>query len=527
MDCVCPHCGKKIKSGNYSFDLTKYIEEQLINATGFFKGITKEERMSVQGGIQSLFNSLNDCSLSVIPMEDRLVYSEEQIWNWPIRSSAPSRVVMMGMPYDKINSLFKKIPAGMNPGSENAARSWIEDNRDVLITMGFEFILEKQGHGAIRFDLIRSTYNQEPVVRERVCPECGRTLSFWAGRYDEICLGVLGGPRVSKSTTLTACASVFLRGFKGITWQGHMQDKQYKIFGRDYLEKYREGLPIDATEIGRDNIPRVSFFVTIRDQKTNLLRKELTLTFVDLPGEFNDEKGINAQLFSKYAHYFENVDFLWYCTDPGELLQVNVTADKSELVQELGYDKDKKILSTEEICTNMTLVSGLFNNKVRKVPVAYILGKTDASLISPEEKQQYHLYHPAAGANYASGQGPFDIRFFHGETLPVRQYMFLKNPILINTFERCFEDHCYFAISAYGFSPTKGSGKLHAFNVTVPFMWMLVLKSYYPITKVIRENRFGRVRSRKVVYYLNNDDVPNGEREKDLRNLFIKGLYLE
>lgn len=520
MDCVCPHCGRKIEDGKIGFDLTGFIKEQLLLATGY-QGfdLSSDKKTRVCGGIEKLFNSLS--------IEKHLIYNEEEIWNWPLKSDDHGRVVVMGMPYDRVTALFGNLDGENSTNVVKDAYEWISQGKEILTAIRFPLILEKEGRGSIRFNLIRSTFNNRPIIKGRVCPVCGNTLSFWSGRYEEICLGVLGGPRVSKTTTLTACANVFLKGFEGITWQGSMVDEEYRKFSDAYLKKYRAGQSIEATvqRGGKNNVPRVSFFVTIRDKHTNMLIKEMTLTFVDLPGELNNEEGINDEFYARYSHFYENVDFLWYCTDPGELLQLTEVAENSEKVQELGYGGRERIMSTEEICTNMTRVASIFNRENKKVPVAYILGKTDTTLISNMERDQYHLYSPNL-IGYAAGKGAFDIQHFHGESSLVSEYMIERNPILINTFNSNFPDHCYFAVSAYGFAPSKaGNAELRPFNVAVPFMWMLALKSCYPIIKVVARRGLGGVKYSRVPYYLKN--ASKNEKEKDYYNLFLRGQYLE
>ncbi len=519
MECVCPHCGKKIGNGQVGFDLTDFIKKQLFLATGF-PGIKapEEERTLVQGGIEMVFNSLSP--------GDHLIYCEKEIWNWPLQSGNPVRVVLMGMPYDRLLHLFDHHRQTSAADNVNKAGEWLRSNKEVLISMCFPLILEKQGNGGILFNLIRTTFDQSPVVSRRVCPECRGELSFWAGRYEEICLGVLGGPRVSKTTTVTACADLFRQGYEGITWQGHRTDSEYVKFEEEFLKKYRAGKSIDATRDIKNNIPKVSFHVTVQDKRSNVLIKELTLTFVDLPGELNNEAGINDEFYARYAHYFDNLDCLWYCTDPGELLQLTDTAEHSSKVRELGYEGNKKALSTDEICTNMFSVAFIFNRNGRRVPVAYILGKTDSSLISDTEKNQFHLFHPSCGPNYASGNNPFEIQFFHREALAVRSFMAQKNPVLVNTFEQNFPNHGYFAVSAYGFAPSEEERRPQPFNVAVPFLWMLALHSCYPITKMIRRRKpFGRVMFETVSYYLKN--AQKSEQDKDYYNFFLRGGYLE
>ena len=489
-------------------------------ATGF-PGLTMNddnEAGAVRGGIEAVFNLLSK--------KDRLVFSEEEIWNWMPIPNESSKTVKMRLPYERIRSLFERYNnSAMNGNVIQKALEWMRRGEVTLACMCFPMILEKEGDGDIRFNLIRSPLDQRPVVEERVCPECGETLSFWAGRYDEICLGILGGPRVSKTTTLTACATAFMRpgGYEGITWEGSNRDTEYRNFKEGALQRYQEGRPIGATLTTKNSIPRLSFCVSVRDKRTGQMAGKLTLTFVDLPGELNNEKGIDALFFERYAQYFENVDYLWYCTDPGELLQLRASAQDNPVVHNLGYEGDKRVLTNDEIKDNMRRVAALLNRNGKQIPVVYILGKTDSELISDSENYMYHLYSRNPGRDYHIAEQPFDIRFFCDEGNRVRNYMIGQNPDLIRTLEENFAKHCYVALSAYGFTPTDaGNDSLYPFNVTVPFMWMLAMESKIQITKYIRNWRgaFEQIR-----YYLNQ--APKKELEKDYFNLFIRGAYLE
>ena len=498
MKCVCPYCGKMTESGKIGFDFTEFISNQLKNAMGF-PMIKTEDRMGVDQGIQSVFNNL--------PAKDHLIFTEEEIWNWEKISESPVKTVIMYMPYDRLIQIFsssKEKNGGLAKDSVNKTYQWLMQNSSILCNMCFPLILVKEGSGDIRFNLIRSTFDQKPIVKARVCPACGEQLSFWSGRYPEICLGVLGGPRVSKTTTLTACASAFMKpgGYKGITWQGSKLDKEYIEFSNMYLRKYEAGTPIDATKTTQ-SIPRVSFCVNIRDTITNVLEKIITLTFVDLPGELTNEEGINDEFYSRYAQFFENVDYIWYCTDPGELMQNPGSTQKAEL----GYEKDKQILTTEEISDNMMKVSALFKrlqetrpqyiefvinsrNTSKKeyipkvVPVAYILGKSDSSLCAPMEKKEYRLYPVEPISGHRIAERPFDLQYFTKCCNATRYYMYQKNSVLVNAFEYYFPYHCFIPVSAYGFAPTEEkSDTLRPFNVTAPFMWMLTLESCIKLTR--------------------------------------------
>ena len=524
MDCVCPYCGKKILAGRIGFDFTDYISKQLEMAMGFPGVVTDQEKVSkesIKGGLQAVFGKL--------PIEERLVFSEEEIWNLPVISESPSRTVMMNMPFDRLIGLFDvhRKKEGFAKQNIEDSYQWLTRNSQILFSMCFPLILEKEGNGDIRFNLIRTTLDDRPILRKRVCPVCGNNLSFWSGRYREICLGVLGGPRVSKTTTLTACAYAFMKngGYEGISWQGSRKDQEYIDFEELYLKRYKAGLPIKATKT-TENVPRVSFRVTIADRKTGTPLEILTLTFVDLPGELNNQNGIDGEFFHRYSHYFQNVDYIWYCTDPGELQQLQGSAEKNEAVRKLGYDLDKTVLSLDAIRDNMIGVSKIFERNGKSIPVALILGKTD--FCSNDDMRQYHLYARKPGSWHRIATNPFDVRYFNDEAVRVRAYMARMNSGLVASFEENFKNHCYIALSAYGYAPTdydedekRSYAPLMPFNVTAPFMWMLVLESSIPLTKMA----YRRGKYTQMTHYLRL--ASKEESRRDYYNLFVRGPYLD
>ena len=173
MDCVCPYCGKKILAGRIGFDFTDYISKQLEMAMGFPGVVTDQEKVSkesIKGGLQAVFGKL--------PIEERLVFSEEEIWNLPVISESPSRTVMMNMPFDRLIGLFDvhRKKEGFAKQNIEDSYQWLTRNSQILFSMCFPLILEKEGNGDIRFNLIRTTLDDRPILRKRVCPVCGNNL---------------------------------------------------------------------------------------------------------------------------------------------------------------------------------------------------------------------------------------------------------------------------------------------------------------------------------------------------------------
>lgn len=513
MKSVCPHCGRLIEEGEQAFDLTPYLGSQVkryLNSEEFNKGCGGylDKKNTLLQGMERLFNNFAD--------NNPLIFKEKELWN--MTSEKPDmatvkRTVLMKFPYDEIK---KRIGITQeNDEKYSEVNEWYLSNKSFMSKLVLRLNLIKMGNGDICFDTITDAYNNTVVVRERICPHegCHGKLSFWSGRYKEICLSVLGGQRVSKTTTLTAMADVFLKGHQGVTWEGSRSDEAYKEFEDTCLNSYRKGKPIPPTAVIKNNTPRISFRVKLGTTGY------IVLTFVDLPGELNNENGLSDELFEKYHHYFDNVDFMWYCTDPAELCRLEQAAHQGNLADQHGYGEGKTALRTEVICNNMNQLAGFFNRADKVIPVAYILGKTDSALIPQNEKIAYHLY--GLGKKSVVEEIPMNLKLFYEEADLIRQYMHDKNPILVDTFTRNFKEKCFFAMSAYGWNPkeTENDRRPDAYKCTVPFIWMLACEGLIPICIQIQnhggyEKKYIWKRECNEVYW-----------NLILYNLYMKGNY--
>ena len=515
---VCPHCGKIIESGQQAFDLTGFFGKQVkkyLESRALPKEDSDNRRLYNQG-MEQFFNSM--------AAEDPLIFTENDLWGMPFVESetrAVVRTILFRFPYEKVKDHMSKIITGRE--SEEILKqtyTWYMKRSGFMKRMVFRLNLMKMSDGDIRFDMIADDFDSSPITRVRVCPHegCNGKLSFWAGRYEEICLSVLGGPRVSKTTTLTAMAYRFLQGYQNIFWEGSQSDEAYLEFEKTCLAFYSQGKPIPATEMVKNNIPRISFRVRLANTGY------IVLTFVDLPGELNNEEGISEELFRRYQHYFDNVDFIWYCTDPGELVGLIAGAQNGNDADQLGYDSGRAALRTEQICNNMNQMQGFFRQTDKAIPVAYILGKTDSDLISRAEKENYHLFEPNGSTNraYPVDIIPLDLETFYKESDLVRRFMRQKNMQLVQTFENDFPAKCYFAMSAYGWNPKMNTEQRipDYYKTTVPFIWMLACKGKIPI-RVVRARRNGRTEQRNV--YLNN--CASKEKATILYNLYMQGNF--
>ncbi len=508
MECMCPNCGKKIKSGELTFDMNTFVQERLLELIAGAEPQAKD-------GCNIYFNHWANQG---IPFQ----LSEKTLWNYgnsfENTGLEKQKNVLFQIP---IHLLAEKIKRERCPEGDEEAKEkfveWLKSNRENCMNI-YELRLIKHGDGDILFDEIQ--YKDETVAKHRICPACASVMSHYAGRYPEWTLTVLGGPRVSKSTALTACAAAFMDGNDPlISWSIHPHDVGADFFKERYLKEYKAGRKLKATETQEDKIPRLSFKVSIGKCGA---KKNICLTFVDLPGEFNDESGISDELKKRYRNIFQNIDFVWYCTDPGEIQQL-----QGEIVRDgLGYEQ-KQVIETDRIKYNMGQLASYFAHSDRKVPVAYILGKTDSAAVSPDDKRRYGLYSERGGESSL----PFDVRSFFRRSEKVRKYMMDKNTGgLIEEFESMFPERCYISASAYGYNPQEvgdnETREKRSYHCKEAFYWMLALRNCIDVRVEYQVPGFLGFGGRINEVECKLTELEDAVRAKAYKNLYMSGNYI-
>lgn len=488
--CLCPTCGEKIKSKDLLFDFTKFISiiiKKMIVKDGENKEVSYE--------CDTFFNN---CAF--YESEERLCSLPE-----PENQKGFSNMhVEYRLPYEKLIEVI-----GSNKNFKNF-KEWLEKRRESIVSKKYILLLQKDGDNVddrVRIDKVLLKDEEESidyVAKGRKCPRCHGLMSYWAGRYDEICLTVLGGPRVSKSTTMTACIHAFMEKNGSICLETR-NEETWNFFQKNYLEPYENGKKTIPTDTQEDKIPRVSFRVVING-------RSIILTFIDLPGEFNGEKGIDINIYRKYENFYKNIDFVWYCTDPGEVQQL-----KGEAKKILGYEENKDILSTDTLISNMKTLSSFFNRAGRKIPVIYILGKSDAMAISDQDKADFGLYQTKEYDTYE----PLNIEEFYEQARKTKAYIEKYNPQIVRTFEECFSNRAYMAMSAYGYAPENDKTKedKKPYHCRLPLYWMLALRNCIEVSLTFKKGR------RKQEYVGKLKDLEPQVRENAEYNLYMRGPY--
>lgn len=501
MECICPNCGRKLRSEDLGFDFTDFIREKVLD---MIKGETKPESSKIIPDCERMFNSWKS--------EKPILESEETLWN--LEESEKSmegdrnRYVIYHLPYKEI---FERVSAEKEG---YRFKEWLEKFKIKIERTPYVLWLQKTGDGRIRINRVFEKETGIKIAPVRQCPECYGVMSYWSGRYQEICLTVLGGPRISKSTTLTACAAAFMESDSHICWEGTPEDSEWISFEENYLKLYQDGKPLRPTDVSEDKIPRVSFRVSISGKK-------ICLTFIDLPGEFNGGEGLDEKIYRRYKNFYDNIDFVWYCTDAAEVMQL-LGKEK----EALGYEEQQEIIKTSRLLSNMENLSSFFTRSNRKVPVIYILGKTDTDIISPEEKMEFALFNPEE----QDDDEVLDIRQFYEQAVRVKNYIQKYNPNMVRQFEESFEDRCYTAISAYGYNPkeidsTKSYIERRPYHCKLPFYWMLALRSCMEVRLVAQRTSLWGMKKKKEEFQGRLKELPDAIRQKAEYNLYMHGPY--
>lgn len=504
MECICPYCGKKGKSGDLCFDFSM----QFLNRKDlYFCGCASDDIERYGNSFTAMVNDWHNKGYgpTFFSEKELLDYTKDRI-------STGAQGVMSGILAIRNRTVKEKLRAW-----EGSVPAEYQELLEFMLGDGFaagEYALlmkvmyYKEGDGDVQITSIRDDKGRM-IADKRHCPHCGGVMSYWAGRYPEVVLTVLGGPRISKSTALAACADVFVSGLAdcAISWQSYgvrrvdgnevreKGDKSWIQFENNCLNPYRENREVVATKTGNaEAIPRFSVRVDIgQNSKTSLI-----LTVVDLPGEYSQDRerlGVSDSIFTKYQELYKNVDCVWYCTDVVEHKQLNIS-ERQEL-KRYGYDEGRNLTPTDELVTRIEQLAGLFRENV---PVVFLLGKSD-TVEAPESITSILYqknYKPGASSSWLDVEGNrppiLRGRDFYNRAHQLRDYLWKQNRRLIEQFEMSFPVHTFLATSNYGHyfeeveneggqKKTRATGLLAPFQTEVPFLWMLAMLGYLPVSE--------------------------------------------
>lgn len=488
-ECVCTHCGKRHKSTQLCFDFTEVFKravpeyfaelKDMLDSTAFIR----------------LMNNWTNCAL-----KPTMLSAEEILQMTPNRQKTGASGVEVGTLTVPAEAWKKKLEE-----FQRSSRNFKADEHSLLQRMivqlgqfGPNLIQEElhiyqEGKGDLRVSSVKTADGELKDIR--YCPRCGGAMSYWAGRFPELVLTVIGGPRISKSSALAACADFFQkRGHLcGITWTGSHLDPDWNSFREHYLNPYSSNLKVQPTEPNLPTIPHFSVNICIGGDRN------LVLTVVDLPGEYDtradEQVRLDPKIHKQYEDVYQSVDCVWFCTDDVELDQINITGRGMEKVREdRGYDEGRLPTPTEDRNQKLALFASRFKTNV---PTVFLLGKCDCL----DEENQARVGFSRGGSamwhdcNWIIPQEnqPPILRGqrYHEKALNLREFLMERNKNLISNFEEVFPAHTYIATSNYG-HPVQNGGSVNAdglepFQTELPFLWMLAVKGLLPVKDEVGE----------------------------------------
>ena len=501
MECICPFCGKKSKSNELCFDLSEQFKDRKLL---YFVESTEEEKERFFAAFDGLVNHWHNQGYGPTFLSEAELLKCLR-WRTQTKAQGVTAGTLEIQPSEWKNRLNEKrdeVPAEYHDlldfmlGNSFASKD--------MLRMEVQYY--KEGDGDVQITSICDAKGNI-IADQRHCPHCGGTMSYWAGRYPEIVLTVLGGPRISKSTALAACANVFIynRADYAISWEscgvrtvdgGEVRDKgdkSWNQFEANCLQPYSENRKVEPTNISAEAIPRFSVRVRI-GKKTNLI-----LTVVDLRGEYSvDDKrmGISDDILKKYGELYQNVDCVWYCTDAVEMGQLSISDEKE--LQKYGYDTGRKLTQTNDLTARLRQLAGLFRPDV---PVVFLLGKSDT--IEEQGRISNILYQdnyrPGAASAWLEVEEKkraiLRSKEFCDRAQQLRTYLMGQNSRIIETFEEKFPVHTFLATSNYGhgfrveqqgdgqsgMKQVVAEGELRPYQTEAPFLWMLAMLGYLPV----------------------------------------------
>lgn len=510
MDCICKYCGHKTHSSNLVFDMGALVKEAgdemplehkkmyqtICNVIGDMSegpSLISEEELLDKATVlpeesDTLFSRVYVAKKDFV---DRVKYALIQLEGFPIEAGVTADQIKTYADRQsrRVRRMTVRTPLiqlceKLRDQDTAAAFAELLNDRlsipDEVLDLCFKLI---RGEGDIKVGEVQ-TMAHTVLSKTRLCPFCGAQMSGYAGAYPEIVLTMLGSPRVSKSTTLTACADQFLNGSPRhrlpISWECCEDDQDWKEFEKRCLERYRNNQEVEPTQVNSDAVlPRFSVIVTIGEEK-------YLLTIVDLPGELMGEDGINEELIRKYSDLYQNVDGVWYCSDCAEIRQIT----SQNALAQLGYEDQKLPVSLSRIRQNMRELSHIFNG--RDIPVAFIIGKSDVLAEESEGKERYALYH-----SQPEGMGPYYTK--NGTELVIKgKELFIYMEGIQRIVQTCansldqalrssFPSHAYIAVSGYGHPPNSiGQEKnaVNPYNAEMPFMWMMAALGHIRVQEI-------------------------------------------
>lgn len=295
---------------------------------------------------------------------------------------------------------------------------------------------------------------------EAECPRCGHRLADRESR--PLCIPVVGGRSVGKTAYITAFSKEFLETVapqKGLETEFY-NDRKERIY-QEIVQDFQTGntrITDRPQDVKLASAVSFSFFV-----KHASLSPERLIHVYDIAGEVftnNDENEVQQQY-----EYCQGIIFM---IDPFAIPTVRAQYE-SQLTPEdrAGIGKADINGVINVFLNKLREVTGLSDQKMAKVPLAVVIGKTDSANLaenfSEEKVEELQMLYPQAQLN-ANDAVDYLCRKFLREN---------EMGGFVNAIEMKFSENRFFAASAIGH--TRNAGPYNPKGVLEPVEWICSL----------------------------------------------------
>lgn len=382
---------------------------------------------------------------------------------------------------------------------------------------------------------IRDWDSQVVISNERRCARCGQLLSPDTGRARELRILLQGSSRAGKTSCIIAILSKLLEkqfeeseGFRAELTLQKKTDENAASRYHEWLWQeicyYRQNIKVEKTDTVREKPIIYSLLVKVD-------RKEMVLTFVDMPGEYFDEadekqqKEKSERLLKLYAPIYELCDSVWTCLRYETVVSRELTDEQwAKLANNTGLSME--IASHTEYAKYRIRFRELtqeFQNRGYKAPKhAVILTMTDGIVSvydhTDQELQNMRDNH-IIPAEEDSEKAPelitcegrdrhmvFQERACYTLCHRISTYIRNKNKGLYTLFQSFSPQTKYFAMAAYGHPALprpadaakrlKTGQKPEPFQIDLPLLWTMAVTDHLPIQYEVNYTQtFGFLRS--------------------------------
>lgn len=300
---------------------------------------------------------------------------------------------------------------------------------------------------------------------QAICPSClerGRTTYLNDRESRPLCIPVVGGRSVGKTAYITAFAKRFIEFVapqKGLEIEFYNQAKE-DIYG-DIKTDFAHGstrMTARPQDITQTSSVSLSFFI-----KHKSLQPERLVHIYDIAGEVftnNDENEVQKQY-----EYCQGIIFM---LDPFAIPTVRAQYESLLTPEDRAGIGKADINGVINIFLNkLREVTGLSDQKMSKVPLAVVIGKTDSAnlveFFSQEKMEELEMLYPQADLSPNDAMDYLCRKFLRENEMGG----------FVNAIEMKFSDNRFFAASAIGH--TRNAGPYNPKGVLEPVEWICSL----------------------------------------------------